>query len=223
MVKRETAPEMLECQKLLDKLMVDPELVPFLEPVPWKDLGLTDYPKVVKKPMDFGTMKKKLVDNSYEAATDFNKDLKQVWKNCMTYNADGSDFFKLAHRWDKRTEKDMSRIIKKYNLSSTTTSSTSTSTTKIKGPSIEEKASFCRMMYEVNENQLGKIVKTLDDICEAALDKTNSDEVEINVDAIDLPTFKKVDALIKEFVNQNRTKKRAGVESDANDTKKPKP
>lgn len=31
--------------------------VPFLEPVNWKEWGLMDYPKVIKTPMDLGTIK----------------------------------------------------------------------------------------------------------------------------------------------------------------------
>mmetsp|Transcript_15698 Transcript_15698/g.17726 ORF Transcript_15698/g.17726 Transcript_15698/m.17726 type:complete len:222 (-) Transcript_15698:120-785(-) len=220
MVKRETSPEMLECRKLVDKLMSDPELVPFYDPVPWEELKLDDYPKIIKKPMDLGTIKKKLEDKSYSNATEFSKDIKQIWKNCMIYNADGSDFYKLAHRWDKRTDKDMSKIIKKFSTPATTSTSTSN---KVKGPSIEEKANFCRMMYEIDENQLGVIVKTLDEICENALDKTNADEVEINVDAIDLTNFRKVESLIKDFQNQNRlAKKRPGDTDATNDSKKAK-
>ena len=30
---------------------------PFLEPVLWKEWGLVDYPKVIKHPMDLGTVK----------------------------------------------------------------------------------------------------------------------------------------------------------------------
>lgn len=32
-------------------------VVPFLEPVQWKEWGLLDYPKVIKHPMDLGTVK----------------------------------------------------------------------------------------------------------------------------------------------------------------------
>ena len=32
-------------------------LGPFLEPVPWKEWGLDDYPRIIKQPMDLGTVK----------------------------------------------------------------------------------------------------------------------------------------------------------------------
>lgn len=40
----------------------------FHEPVDVAGLGIYDYPEVVTKPMDFGTIKKKLTYNVYENA-----------------------------------------------------------------------------------------------------------------------------------------------------------
>ena len=49
-----------QCQKILDAFCVDKNAQPFLEPVPWKAYGLYDYPQIVKHPMDFGTIQKKM-------------------------------------------------------------------------------------------------------------------------------------------------------------------
>ena len=49
-----------ECAKINDKLMADPTAVDFLAPVPWQDHEyLYDYPKIIKEPMDLGTIKSK--------------------------------------------------------------------------------------------------------------------------------------------------------------------
>ena len=37
--------------------------------------------------MDLGTMRQKLNTGKYVSAVDFVKDLKLIWRNCMTYNA----------------------------------------------------------------------------------------------------------------------------------------
>ena len=37
---------------LIDDISDEPKAGNFLEPVPWKDLGLTDYLTVIPKPMD---------------------------------------------------------------------------------------------------------------------------------------------------------------------------
>ena len=60
---------------------------PFLEPVQWKEWGLLDYPKVVKNPMDLGTVKRKLDAGQYTHPKEFKHDVSLVWINCMTYNA----------------------------------------------------------------------------------------------------------------------------------------
>lgn len=43
--------------KLVYAFMGRAESAPFTEPVDWKALGLIDYPSLVKKPMDLGTIK----------------------------------------------------------------------------------------------------------------------------------------------------------------------
>jgi bromodomain-containing factor 1 len=46
-----------ECAACLEELEEKPEAEPFGTPVDWKGLNLPDYPKIVKKPMDLGTIK----------------------------------------------------------------------------------------------------------------------------------------------------------------------
>lgn len=43
--------------KLVYAFLGRPESSPFSEPVDWKNLGLMDYPSLVKKPMDLGTIR----------------------------------------------------------------------------------------------------------------------------------------------------------------------
>ena len=41
-----------QCQKILNVMMAHKDANPFMEPVKWSEWGLTDYPKVIKHPMD---------------------------------------------------------------------------------------------------------------------------------------------------------------------------
>jgi hypothetical protein len=52
---------MVQCRFLVDCFIDIPECGPFLEPVDWRGLGLTDYPTIVTTPMDLGTVRRKLV------------------------------------------------------------------------------------------------------------------------------------------------------------------
>ena len=69
---------------------------PFRDPVDWEALGLFDYPQVIKKPMDLALVKKKINEGKYKSIHDAADDVRMIWKNCMSYNADGSDFYNLA-------------------------------------------------------------------------------------------------------------------------------
>ena len=90
--------------KLINYLMSRQDSAPFREPVDWKNLELFDYPKIVKKPMDLGTVKRKLERNQYENVAECAEDIRLIWTNCKTYNADGSDFYLLAESFSERFE-----------------------------------------------------------------------------------------------------------------------
>lgn len=53
-------------------------------------LGLNDYFEIVKKPMDLGTVKKKLYNNVYSGPETFLADIELVFSNCRLYNLPGS-------------------------------------------------------------------------------------------------------------------------------------
>ena len=72
------------------------KIEPFRDPVDWEALGLFDYPQVIKKPMDLSLVKKRVNEGKYKSIHEAADDVRLIWKNCMTYNADGSDFYNLA-------------------------------------------------------------------------------------------------------------------------------
>lgn len=46
--------DLQELLKVVCTFLARPESEPFRRPVDWKALGLTDYPAIVKRPMDLG-------------------------------------------------------------------------------------------------------------------------------------------------------------------------
>jgi bromodomain-containing factor 1 len=68
----------------------------FHEPVDPKKFGISDYFEIVKNPMDFSTIKKKLTHNVYSEAREFVDDMMLVFSNCMLYNGNESDIGKLG-------------------------------------------------------------------------------------------------------------------------------
>ena len=53
-------------------------------------MGIPEYPKIIKKPMDLSTIKKKLDAGEYHSPDRFRDDFKLMIKNCMTFNPPGN-------------------------------------------------------------------------------------------------------------------------------------
>jgi hypothetical protein len=85
-----------EAKRVLNILKKNANAYIFLEPVDWKTLGLADYLKIVKNPMDLGTVSTKLASDQYASIDAFYDDVNLIWTNCMLYNADGSEVYNMA-------------------------------------------------------------------------------------------------------------------------------
>lgn len=92
------------CAKLLDTLMRHQWAWPFLAPVDHVKLGLTDYPRVVKRPMDLATIKNKLDAGAYASHEEFADDVRTTFLNALMYNAPGSDIHSMAERMKRKFE-----------------------------------------------------------------------------------------------------------------------
>lgn len=77
--------------RLLMNLSRQPQAHIFAEPVDWVKYEIPDYPQIIKKPMDFGTIKTKLKDHKYKSVREYMDDMELVFSNCATYNAVGTD------------------------------------------------------------------------------------------------------------------------------------
>ncbi|OAX82387.1 hypothetical protein ACJ72_03260 [Emergomyces africanus] len=65
-----------------------------------------DYYNIIKRPMDLGTMTKKLKAVQYKSKQEFVEDLNLIWTNCLKYNANPEHFLrKHALYMRKETEK----------------------------------------------------------------------------------------------------------------------
>lgn len=74
------------CFKILNKLKTHPRALPFLNPVDPELLGIPDYFIVIKEPMDFSRIEKKLFDLQYKNHEEFERDVMLVYQNAKTYN-----------------------------------------------------------------------------------------------------------------------------------------
>jgi hypothetical protein len=179
------------------------------------DVGLYDYPQVIKNSMDLGSVKKKIMDRKYKSLQQAAEDVRLVWSNCMTYNADGSDFFILAQGLAKKWEDKFQKLLADLGVEEggaapsstpsgpagssappmTDATNASSNNNKI---SVDDKRAFARSLYKISKEDLGKLIVEVDNKCPAALTKNaGEDECELNVDKLTPGLF----AELKGFVN----------------------
>ncbi|XP_004294084.1 PREDICTED: transcription factor GTE4-like isoform 2 [Fragaria vesca subsp. vesca] len=104
------------CTTLLEKLMKHKHGWVFNKPVDAKGLGLHDYYKIVKHPMDLGTVKSRLDKNWYKTAAEFAEDVRLTFNNAMLYNPKEQDVHVMAALLLKLFEEKWAAIEDQYNL-----------------------------------------------------------------------------------------------------------
>ena len=85
-----------QCAGVLKAMQRNPAAGPFLAPVDWRALKLPTYPKMIKTPMDLGTVETKLNGGKYATVADFAADVELIFNNAKIFNTEGSDIFELA-------------------------------------------------------------------------------------------------------------------------------
>jgi len=70
----------------------------FHAPVDTVALQIPDYLTIIKKPMDLGTIKKKLAMCEYKKCKEFVDDVKLVFNNTILYNGESSEFGHLGKK-----------------------------------------------------------------------------------------------------------------------------
>ena len=68
-----------KCDQLVKSLMKRSQGVHFLRPLEWKKMGLVDYPKLIKEPMDLGTVAERVGKSYYTRLEQFANDIRLVW------------------------------------------------------------------------------------------------------------------------------------------------
>ncbi|XP_062920734.1 bromodomain-containing protein 3-like isoform X2 [Mobula hypostoma] len=74
---------------------------PFQQPVDAVKLNLPDYYQITKKPMDLGTIKKRLENKYYCKAMECIEDINTMFTNCYVYNRPGDDIVLMAQTLEK--------------------------------------------------------------------------------------------------------------------------
>ncbi|XP_023385689.1 bromodomain adjacent to zinc finger domain protein 2B isoform X14 [Pteropus vampyrus] len=101
--KRDDSKDLALCSMILTEMETHEDAWPFLLPVNLK--LVPGYKKVIKKPMDFSTIREKLSSGQYPNFESFALDVRLVFDNCETFNEDDSDIGRAGHSMRKYFEK----------------------------------------------------------------------------------------------------------------------
>ncbi|XWS18573.1 hypothetical protein CRYUN_Cryun32bG0056600 [Craigia yunnanensis] len=104
-----------KCSALLKALMKHPAGWVFNKPVDPKALKIPDYFSIIKKPMDLGTIKSKLVKNTYLDIEEFVADIKLTFSNAMLYNPPSNNVHKMAEEMNEFFEARWKSLEEKWN------------------------------------------------------------------------------------------------------------
>jgi len=91
-----------KCLEVLKVLQAHQHGWVFNSPVDPVELGLPDYFEVIKKPMDLGTIRKKLENGVYHSLTEFEDHVHLTFDNAMAYNPQGSVVYNMAEEMKQK-------------------------------------------------------------------------------------------------------------------------
>jgi bromodomain-containing factor 1 len=98
--KKKYQQELKFCESVLAELLKPKYAAvsyPFVSPVDPVALNIPSYLKIIKKPMDFGTIEKNLKAGVYQSSKDFYNDAQLVFGNCYKFNPEGDAVNKMGH------------------------------------------------------------------------------------------------------------------------------
>jgi len=84
------------CLEILKPLMNHQNGWVFNVPVDPVELNLPDYFDIIKRPMDLGTVQRRLENGNFHSLEDFEHDVTLTFDNAMTYNQEGSVVHAMA-------------------------------------------------------------------------------------------------------------------------------
>ncbi|GMJ14006.1 global transcription factor group E8 [Hibiscus trionum] len=219
---------MKPCEALLNRLMQHNFGWVFNNPVDVVKLNIPDYLTVIKHPMDFGTVKKKMASGKYASPFDFAADVRLTLSNAMTYNPPGNDVHIMAETLSKYFEARWKVIEKKLPITMNVDAKPSISAEAIevetncdilplKKKKINPKESIIKpepvrqIMTDQEKQSLStKLESLLCELPENIIDflkehsstegQTGEDEIEIDIDAVSDESLFKLRKLLDEYL-----------------------
>lgn len=203
----------------LNQLEKEPNIGPFLEPVDWKALGLQDYPKIVKKPMDLRTIREKVKQGGYANFDMFYADVQLVWNNCKSYNIAESEIYRMAEdleRTSKKMYKKMISSTKKKRDEKEEKSQEEDEEDDEGDISFDERIKFTDYVRKLTIEQMTTLVKMIQDTSPGVLEDLDTDKLQIKVNDISKDHFEKYMSYVQNWSTKENKAKSGSVAEEEN-------
>jgi hypothetical protein len=214
---------MQQCDGILKFLLGKPEAEAYSAPVDWEFYGLTDYPEIIKKPMDLGTIQAKMDEGKYPTPEKFAADVRLVWKNAMTYNRPDSEIYITADKLSKLFERKFAKL-KKPGAPGAPAGPGGTKRKRSEGKgdastvTRQDRLKFSQLVNQLSSDELGQLVDQIQRDCPAALSEEDEKEIEIEINTIDATTLLSLIDFAQQCVSAAASKKKnapAGAQPSA--------
>ncbi|KAK1323142.1 Transcription factor GTE7 [Acorus calamus] len=195
---------MKKCGQLLTTLLKRKKAWIFKDPVDAVRMGLHDYHRIIKQPMDLGTVKSRIERGHYAGPLDFASDVRLTFNNALMYNPVGHEVHVVAGRLLKQFETMFNPAYDLY------LRRVSKSRSKPMPPPPPRKAVALKPKREMSFNEKQRLsvglrglpAEKLEQVVQMVRQKNlavsqNGDEFEIDILAIDSETLWELDRLVK--------------------------
>ncbi len=197
--------------RLISAIWREPDAEPFRYPVKYKELGLLDYPVIIKNPIDLSTIRKNIKNNYYPTLRSLLDDIDLIWRNCKQYNVEGSEIYKQADRMEKTVKRILSNMLK--NRKKMGVSSKEFRSQKIGNANIEEeigleekkfkdKIKLAQIFKTTKKEDLKEIIRIIKNNNNNAINIVSEDKMEIKIDAITSGTFHRIFSYYEDLKKQ---------------------
>eukprot|EP00667_Euglena_gracilis_P016657 EG_transcript_17472 len=181
----------------------------FNQPVDAKALQIPDYHTIILRPMDLGTVAKRL-DNyhqHYTMAQDLAEDVRLIWHNCKLYNGQQHALSQSASELERIFEAKFKQVVDRYSaggaeLESAPKRPKTDADGRPEVPMTYEEKQHLGQMIGMLDNQYStQVFDLIHTSCPMALDDT-SDEVELDIEKLDVHTARKLERFVKSVLDR---------------------
>jgi len=164
------------CRRILKTIQEHSEGYPFLEPVDWKRLGITEYPKIIKKPMDLARVERRLAQMHYSSSEGFVTDMNLVFDNAKQFNLDGSQIHQMAQNVQATFHAKCAELLgSSYTVPSK-------KSVKRKHHDESPKKQLQDDLGQLRSKELGQMVDLVKERCPQCIEHSEDDQIEIDID-----------------------------------------